>query len=79
MPVVRRCFEFLYRGSGDRYATARDKVNDLIMAQTPESEGDYIAILRDLWKFYIQDREAWNSRASKLGESVNPYRQMYEE
>lgn len=79
MPVVRRCFEFLYRGKGERLATARDKVHDLIMAQKPESEEDYIAILRDLWKFYIQDREAWDSKAGKPGDSLNPYRQMYDE
>ena len=73
LPVIRRCFECLNRGTGERYTAALNKVHELIMAQTPESEDDYIEILRDLWRFYIQDRAIWDSRKGKAENRFNPY------
>lgn len=76
MPVIRRCFEYLNRGKGERVPAAREKVHDLITGQSPETESGYITILRDLWKFYFHDRHYWDYTMAQSGVTFNPYRSM---
>lgn len=76
LPVIRHCLEYLNRGKGERIEAARDKVHELIMNQAPESEADYIEILRELWEFYIKDRAIWDSRKGKPVDEYNPYSKM---
>ena len=76
IPVIRHCLEYLNRGKGERIEAARDKVHELIMNQAPESEADYIEILRELWEFYIKDRAIWDSRKGKPEDEYNPYSKM---